>query len=620
MLKRYQSFWRILRRMGTQKRRLALSIAGGVIYTACAATGIGAMFTTAYLMLEERLTLPDLIRQHLVESDNAALAWLGDALLPMAPAEPLTGFLFVLSLLLGVVVIGAVGAFIQGHYLFAAIWRFERHLLNDAYRRLIATSVPSLFNLGGHEVINRMTSDLNEVIEAIVILLNKGVRRVMMGLITLIAALYLNVLLTLAVLIVAPPAALLMRWMMRQTRKRFARMQHERGRVIAYVNETVSHLPTVKLETAEPQFRRGFATRSRRLERENRRLNEVRVIAAPIASLLGAIGFALAAAAAAWATLRLGVAPVEFLAVLGLLAVTGRSSQILANLQTRLARGNAAAERISDLLDVPDERPDDRNLPALPRHTQRITFDNVTFTYPRQTNPALREVSLDIPFGATVALVGSNGSGKSTLVKLLTGLLAPTAGRVLIDGRDIAEHNLRSLRKQMSMVPQSAMIFTDTVRRNIACGDSTADDDRIRAAARLARAADFIEQLPDGYDTLLGHGGVELSGGEQQRLCLARALLHDPAILILDEATSQVDVRSESLITATLREQHGRRTSFVIAHRFAAGIDADLILVLDAGRLVDQGTHDELLDRCEAYRSLALPSPRRPVTATGAER
>ena len=240
----------------------------------------------------------------------------------------------------------------------------------------------------------------------------------------------------------------------------------------------------------------------------------------------------------------------------------------------------------------------------LPRVAQSVTFDDVTFYYESQTVPALNDINLTIRAGEMVALVGSSGSGKTTLVNLVPRFYEPTTGRILIDGVDIQSYTLRSLRSQIGMVSQDVVLFDDSIRNNIAFGREDASEDDIIRAARLAYAHDFVERFPQGYQTIVGEKGVKLSGGERQRLAIARAILRDPPLLILDEATSALDTESERVVQLALANLMKNRTTVVIAHRLSTIQQADRIMVLARGSIVEVGTHDELLRRGGQYQRL----------------
>jgi ABC-type multidrug transport system fused ATPase/permease subunit len=303
------------------------------------------------------------------------------------------------------------------------------------------------------------------------------------------------------------------------------------------------------------------------------------------------------------------------------LMAIGESLRRCSKVNNSLQKANAAAARIFELLDMPMERQrrvaSQTNAPqtsaaaisprppsSLPIISRDIRFENVTFSYAGSTAPALCDVSLSVPKGQCVAIVGRNGSGKTTLAALLPRFYDPQQGRVLIDSVDLRSVTLRSIRRQIGIVTQEALLFPGTIRDNIRYGLPLAAEEEVITAAKKAFAHDFIMEKSHGYDTPLGEHGAQLSGGQRQRLCIARAILRQTPILILDEATSQVDAESEHLIQQAIESLIHERTTFVIAHRLGTILSADTIVVMDRGRIVGQGRHEELLQTCETYQQL----------------
>jgi ABC-type multidrug transport system fused ATPase/permease subunit len=286
-----------------------------------------------------------------------------------------------------------------------------------------------------------------------------------------------------------------------------------------------------------------------------------------------------------------------------LLAGVSDPMRKLSNVYGRIQRAAAAADRIFGFLDQEPVIVDCPKMPSLARHEDTIELRKVSFSYPGSP-PILNDVSLQVRAGETIALVGPNGCGKTTLLNLIPRFYDPQSGGVFVDGFDVRDIRLRSLRQQIGIVTQETVLFNDSIRNNIAYGNLHASREEIEAAAQKAHVDRFIEELPDGYDTNVGERALKLSGGQRQLIALARAILRDPAILLLDEATSSLDVESESLIHRVLQEFIQNRTTFIITHRFSTLQLASRIVVMNEGRIVDIGGHKDLVKRCELYNRL----------------
>lgn len=377
-----------------------------------------------------------------------------------------------------------------------------------------------------------------------------------------------------------------------------------RGDIAVRLNETIEGARVVRAHGAEGYERARFSDALRRQFGAAVRTERIAVTVSPLSETLGAVAFVLLLIVGVRLSGDAAVQPAVFVAfvavALRLLSPVKRLSQYPALAEQALA----AADRVFDVLDRSADEADAAGARPFPGLRSRIEFRDVWARYDEE-GWVLRGVSLEVSRGDVVALVGPSGAGKSTLVDLLPRFLEPERGELLVDGVAITRYRRRSLRAAIGIVSQHTVIFNDTVRNNIAYGDqSGASDPEVRDAARAANAAEFIERLPEGYDTVLGERGMRLSGGERQRIAIARALLRDPPILILDEATSNLDAESERLVRAAIAQLLADRTVLVVAHRLSTIADANRIVVMESGRIVESGTHGELIEAGGVYGRL----------------
>lgn len=389
----------------------------------------------------------------------------------------------------------------------------------------------------------------------------------------------------------------------RRIRKVTVNTQEEMGLFTTLLGQTFQGARVVKaygMEGYEQKRVRGLTENIFQLVF---RAARVRALASPIMETLGGLATAVVIVYGGFRVIDGATTSGAFVSFLGALLLAYEPMKRLANLNASLQEGLAGAQRLFVLMDQDPEIVDRADAKALPVTGGAIQFDGVNFAY-RADRPALDDISFAVPAGQMVALVGASGAGKSTIMNLIPRFYDVDGGRISIDGVDIRETTLASLRGALALVSQDITLFDDTVRANIAYGRADASENEIIAAATAAAAHEFITDLPEGYDTYVGEQGTKLSGGQRQRLAIARAMLKDAPILLLDEATSALDTESERQVQAALQELTKNRTSLVIAHRLSTVINADLIHVIDGGRLVESGTHTALLAEKGVYARL----------------
>jgi ABC-type multidrug transport system fused ATPase/permease subunit len=380
-------------------------------------------------------------------------------------------------------------------------------------------------------------------------------------------------------------------------------VQQKLADVATVAEENIVGVHVVKSFAQEAQERAKFEQRSEAVFDQTITANRQRALYVPLISWIPLLaqGAVLLVGARMVTSGELTVGGfVAFNLYLGMLVMPLRSLGMWIG---QAQRATAAGERIFEVMDAPEEIADRPGALELPPGGGRLQFERVDFEY-MDGRPTLEAIELDVPPGRTIALIGHTGSGKTTLTSLVPRFYDVTAGRVLVDGADVRDVTLHSLRRAIGVIPQDPFLFSATVRENITFGAPELSDDEVVRIARLAQAHEFVERLPEGYDTVIGERGITLSGGQRQRLAIARAIAVDPRILILDDATASVDATTEAKIRLGLREAMRGRTTLIIAHRLSTISLADEIVVLDAGRIAAQGTHDELLEASQVYRDI----------------
>lgn len=457
----------------------------------------------------------------------------------------------------------------------------------------------------------RMSTDISEIEHSASSAFKATLREPFLLIFYFTALFYISWELTLFVLIYIPVAGGFIGFLLYQLRKKSRLAQETLGSVMSLLDEVFGGVRIVKAFNAENFVRKKFETENNRYARLARSIAFRGELASPFSEFMG-ITLVAGVILYGGGLILNGSSNLQASQFLGFLAILSQVTQPIKEIVAMFSliqRGIAASERIFDLINTKSEIQDKPDAKILPAFNEKITFENVSFAY-RNEEWVLKNISFTIPKGKMIALVGASGSGKSTIADLLCRFYEVQKGRILIDGYDIKEITMHSLRKQMGIVSQEAILFNDTVFNNIAFGTEATMEEVIQAA-KIAHAHEFIEKLPQGYHTNIGERGSQLSGGQRQRISIARAVLKNPAILILDEATSALDNESEKIVQEALNELMRERTSLVIAHRLSTIQKADEILVLDKGEIIERGTHQELISTPQSlyaklYRSAQI--------------
>ncbi len=489
-------------------------------------------------------------------------------------------------------------------------------LRNEYYRKVLRLEMAAFTDRGRGDLMNRCTTDLTQIGEGIHAIFGAAVREPFKMIACFLGAAYFSWRLLLLTIIIAPLAFLAISWLAKAVKRANRRAMEELSTIFETLTDTLSGIQLIKAFTMESSERARFGGSAKTLYFRQMKIAGYGSLVSPITEVAGVAMVVLAAMAGGYLvlnhqTLLLGVRISETPLTHGQMSVffamlVGMSdpARRLSGVLNQIQKASASADRVYQVLDREPAIVDPKQPQALPQPLATIRFEGVSFEY--ETNkPILTDVNLEVCHGETVAIVGPNGCGKSTLLSLLPRFYDVTGGAVKLGGVDLREARLRDLRGRIGIVSQQALLLNDSVRANIGYGTPGATDRLIEEAAKKAYAHSFItERLPDGYDTMVGPGGARLSGGQRQRIALARAILRDPEILILDEATSQIDVESEQLIHKVLEEFTKDRTTLVITHRPSTLSLADRVVVMNAGTIEDIGTPDELLARCDLFRRL----------------
>lgn len=583
---------------------IALNIVFNIFYALFSALSFVAMIPMLDVLFgqTQKITSPPQY-SGLSELDDYLIQKLNYILSSAMERDPLNGLFLSIGLIL-------VLFFLKNIFNYFALFfmTFLRNgvlkdLRNQMYEKILDLPIGFFSEKKKGDTIARLTSDVLEIQHSFLSIIEILVREPLTIIFTLAMMFNINAKLSLFVLLFIPLSGLIISQIGKALKKQSDKVQKEQGYFLSIIEETLSGLAVIKAFYAEKQFNERFNASTQRYFDFNNKLINRQKLASPLSEFLGigVIG-ALLWYGGKMVLVDQSLSGTVFISFMLLAYNILTPAKNISKAAYTIKKGDAAAERILGLLHTPITISEVEQPKKLQNFTQQISFENIDFSYSKK--PLLTHFNLSIEKGTTVALVGESGSGKTTLANLLNRFYDPNKGTITIDGIDIKQLSKQNLRSLIGIVTQDPILFNDTVANNLKLGRPHASDEEMIAAAKVANAHQFIEQLPKGYETNIGDGGGKLSGGQKQRLSIARAVLKDPAILVLDEATSALDSSSEKLVQDALEKLMKNRTSLVIAHRLSTIQKANRIVVMDAGKILETGSHKTLMEVQGAYAKL----------------
>lgn len=597
------AFWHFAKQMLRWRAHLVMGLMFAVISAGGMGAGIIAMQPVLDTILEPgHQGLPQLAREY---ADEGWLPWLlTDSFIAGLPEGPFDAVMWIMISLGLLTIVGAFANFMHQFLALTVVHRSIALIRRRAFGRVIHLPLKTIVAEGPTDAISRIVNDTESLASGFVALLSKSIAQITKGFVALIVAFITNWQLAIVAILLMPILAVVIRKLGKRIRRASQRALTSRAGLYRAATEALQGMRVVKVHTTERYEAGRFGKINKDVLKQQLKIRTARAIAGPLIEMVTVFTLGALTLVAVKLILDGVLDKSEFMTVLVALAIAGASIKPITGLVNDIQQSGAAADRLQRLLGADSEPGHDIRMPKLARHAQSLVFESVSFIYPGGTSRAVSDVSLKISAGETVAFVGPNGCGKTTLLSLVPRLFDPNEGRVLVDGIDIARVRVRSLRRQIGVVTQEVVLFKGSIRDNIAYGNPSATQEQIERAAEQARALSFINSFEEGFDTPVGEQGLTLSGGQRQRIAIARAILRDPAILILDEATSMVDSASERLIGEVLETFCNNRTTLIVAHRLSTVLGADRIVVIDQGSIVATGTHEGLLETCPMYQSL----------------
>ncbi len=502
-------------------------------------------------------------------------------------------------------VLGVIGGLGNMYFSTRAGYGFARDLRSDLYRRIQSFSFSDIDRFKTGSLVTRTTNDVTQIQNAFTTCIRMLVRAPFLCIGGVVMVLVLNAKLSLVVLAAIPFLAAMIVFLLKRGRPLFTSMQEKLDRVNTVMQENLSGIRVVKAFARADHEKAKFKVANDDLCDSTMRAMMMMSMAFPLINLIMNATMILMYAFGGRMVFHGELTPGEIMAFSNYIMQILMSLTMSSFMLMFLSRAGVSIQRVLEVLNTQSDIVDGPDAEAAVTRGE-VAFDHVSFAYPGQSGNVLSDITFTARAGETIAILGSTGSGKSTLISLIPRLYDVSEGSVKIDGRDVRAYHLNALRGAIGVALQESVLFTGTIEENLRWGDENASMEALRHAAAIAQADPFVEKLAEGYQTELGQRGVNLSGGQKQRLCIARALAKHPRILILDDSTSAVDLATEAEIQKGLRGAFGDMTVFIIAQRISSVMDADRILVMENGRVIDSGRHEELKKRCEVYREIVV--------------
>jgi subfamily B ATP-binding cassette protein MsbA len=600
-----KQFFNILRYAKPYKRHALGHILSNILYALFGALSFIALIPMLDILFEKNQVKPTVkpVYEGLSSLKDFYKDYLAYQVNLYAENDPQKALLMVVSLIIILFLLKNIFGYLANYFMVFLRNGVVRDLRNAVYKKTVELPLSYFSEQKKGDIMSRVTNDVSTLQYSMLPVLELIAREPLTIIFTVAMMMIISLKLTMFVFVFIPLSGMIISRIGKSLKRKSDRVQTEQGIILSILEETLTGLRIIKGFNAEEKFDTKFQDSSTRSYHYSNKLFNRQNLAAPTSEFLGILVISILL----WYGGQLVLVDKSldgssFIAYMGLAYNIMVPAKAIARGLYNIKQGDAAAERIQEIIDTPNPLKDKDGAVIKTGFDSEIVFDNISFKY--ENEYVLKDFSLKIPKGKTVALVGQSGSGKSTIANLITRFYDVNKGSILIDGFDIRNLTTSSLRNQLGIVTQDAILFNDSIKNNLKLGKDNATDAEVIEALKIANAWEFVKDLPNGIETNIGDAGNKLSGGQKQRLSIARAVLKSPPIMVLDEATSALDTESERLVQVALENMMKNRTSIVIAHRLSTIQNADEIVVLNKGEIVEKGKHNELIAKNGIYKKL----------------